>query len=159
MGQFVKACFLISIVLGFFALAAVAQATDPKCLWTPSLVVDPDPLPDGDLVIYEPVDVIDAIGPPPGSFSYCTPTWDEFGANYPETGHPMACEVQLGDLVLDRQEGLAPGQLVPVVDLTVRWDVDEIRIACANEVGEGVAFARPGIFPGARPGMAFVPSD
>ena len=155
--------FLIAIA--FFALAGTAQATDPKCFWTPTFVVDPDPLPDGDLVIYEPVDVIDATGPPPddalppGAFHYCVPTWDENGLNYPPAGYPMACEVRIGDQVLDRQEGLAPGQLVPVVGLTIRWDVDEIQIACANEVGEGVAFARPAIFPASRPGSPFVPSD
>jgi hypothetical protein len=64
-----KAFFPISIVLVFVVLAGAAQATDPKCYWTPTFVVDPDPLPPGDLVIYEPVDLIDALDPP-GAFEY-----------------------------------------------------------------------------------------
>ena len=157
-----KAFFPISIVLGLFDLAGVAQATDPKCHWRPTDAVDPDPLPPADAVIYPPVDVIDAIEPP-GAFNYCTPTWDRNGQNYPPGVEPMACEVRIdrGAVfeILDRQEGLEPGQLVQVVGLTIRWDVDEIRIVCANSLGEGEVWARPATFPGSRPGSPFVPSD
>ncbi len=159
MYRFALALFAMLVFCGPAALAA-----DPLCNWFPTFVVDSDPLPDG-AVLYPPVDVIDATGPPPadalppGSFHYCVAQWDGDGLRYPLTGHPIACEVRLEGQVLDRQEGLAPGQLVIVPSLDVRWEVDLLSIACSNSVAEGVAFERPAIFPAAAPGQPYVPSD
>jgi len=150
------------LALALFAMLVLcgpsALAADPKCNWFPTFVVDPDPVVPPGAPVYPPVDVIDAAGPPPGSFDYCTPQWDADGLRYPLTGHPLACEVRLEGQVLDRQEGLAPGQLVAVTNLEIRWEVDPIVIACSNSAGEGVAFERPAIFPAAAPGRPYVPN-
>jgi hypothetical protein len=152
--------FLIVFLAVFFTAISTgsACAADPKCNWFPAFVVDPDPLPEGEVTI-PPADVINATGPPPGSFEYCTPTWDHNGLRYPLAGYAMACEVRRDDLVLDRQEGLAPGQLVSVTGLTLRWNVDAVSISCFNVAGEGEAWVRPAIFPASPPGAPYVPSD
>lgn len=118
-------------------LSSSAMAADPEC----------DNL-------NAPVDVIDATS---GGFSYCTSQIDSKGNPYPLTGYPMECEVRNGVEILDVQSGLAPGQLVEVTGLLLRWQVDPIDIACSNIAGMGAVFARPALFPAETPGTPYVP--
>jgi hypothetical protein len=132
-----------------FVSSLPATAADPRCNWD-------SPTPTGTWVPTDPAPVIDATS---GDFDYCTPQVDSFANPYPLTGYPMACEVRNGTTTLDRQTGLAPGEVVTVTGLTLRWRVDSIGIACTNSEGEGAAFVRPTLFPAELPGQPHVPGS
>ncbi len=136
--------FVFSLVVALCVAPQPALAVDPECAY--------DELPE------EPT-LIDATS---GTIVFCSPSVDEHGNAYPETGYPMKCSVEIDGEVRFVTDPIGPGVAFAFADATLTFE-HEVQAWCSND-GEGgghrlAAQPVPARFPAAAPGRPhLVPS-
>lgn len=104
---------------------------------------------------------VDAI--PTGGFNYCSPRKTITGAELPDTGYPMSCEVFkpatafLPSVVLQTVTDVGPAQKIEFLCPACTFEY-QLQLSCANEAGQGGVLDITARFRPEAPGTPALPS-